>query len=116
MSMLEQCIQVNGDDKVEFMRNLLKVKWEKTFPAYKSINKTTSRTDAVIPGAKTISGDDLLTNEQLCEMKGGKVQKGISEGSFNGSKVCHFQVGKFISQEFLINDRDGIKKFKMPIQ
>jgi hypothetical protein len=76
--MLEACLKQSGKCISEFIRGLLNREYDKLFPPY-----LTSPTLA----AKRVPKEEL-TNEQICEMKGGKV------GMREGIEVCIKKVGE----------------------
>ena len=58
---------------------------------------------------------DLMTDEQLCESRGGEVAIGKNEeAGLLGLRICLWRLNKFTTEEVLLADRDAIKKRKIP--
>ena len=82
---LNSLIKKYGGRPSDILRDALKVKYDKAFPAYGKGQKSTI--EALIPKAE-------LTPEQLCEqIEGAKV---ITMG--NGEKKCEYRDGAFLTK------------------
>ena len=77
--MFDKCVEEFGSKKTEFLKLLIKTKYEKMFPYY-------TRSLRVIPSKEQ---DTPLTLEQKCEMIGGKIVKDNT-----GNKICKIQLYK----------------------
>ena len=106
LQILEECLKNSGSTASEFIRGLVKREHAKLFPAYRQL-----------PGVRTFKPQDeqdMMTDEQLCEARGGEVAIGTNrEAGLEGQRVCLWRTSKFSTDQILLVDRETIKKHKI---
>lgn len=93
--MLEKICEKFGAKAPEYIRSVIREKFQRAFPAY-----TTKKNEALIEESQQ------LTPEQACEQAGGRIE------TVNGIQVCIFKLSKSMEANVPLSTPELFKKYK----